>query len=126
MGNTVTMDPIFDNIMDVADLSNGVSLLGHSFGGTTMVLAQQRLQSTIDDTATTTSNTTPSLSSSSSKPLIRSVAVLDPWCFSLPDTNLNKGVKSTPFLSILSSRWGSNAESTQVQQLLRNSDILPI
>jgi len=108
------IDQTLASLMAVADLSSGVSLLGHSFGGTTVALAQQRFQSsTIPPTPTSTSTT----------PIIKSVAVLDPWCFSLPDQSLNQGVSTTPLLSVLSARWGHGPESSAVRRFLKNSDV---
>mmetsp|Transcript_24859 Transcript_24859/g.35066 ORF Transcript_24859/g.35066 Transcript_24859/m.35066 type:complete len:417 (-) Transcript_24859:180-1430(-) len=89
-------------ILSATDTSRGCHLLGHSFGGASMVMTHKKNQN--------------------DKIPILSLSVLDPWAFSLEDEVLRHGVKGVPLLSILSESWLTNPETTQVQQLLRNSD----
>uniref|UniRef100_A0A7S1VFY3 1-alkyl-2-acetylglycerophosphocholine esterase n=1 Tax=Grammatophora oceanica TaxID=210454 RepID=A0A7S1VFY3_9STRA len=59
---------------------------------------------------------------SPSFPSISSVAMLDPWAFSLEDAVLEDGIDaSIPTLSIISESWLTNPETKQVRQLLRSS-----
>mmetsp|Transcript_30607 Transcript_30607/g.50548 ORF Transcript_30607/g.50548 Transcript_30607/m.50548 type:complete len:411 (-) Transcript_30607:236-1468(-) len=95
---------LLDKIVAATDTSQGVSLLGHSFGAATMALVEQRLAS-----------------SASSSKQINSVAILDPWCFALPDTALQKGIVTAPVLSVLSEDWTTNRETAQALVLLENS-----
>ena len=79
-----------------------IHLLGHSFGGATMVLASQ-------DAVLT------------SKYSIQSLALCDCWAFSLDEPVLERGIRDIPTLSLLSEAWVTNPETRQVQQLLQNS-----
>lgn len=88
-----------EQVFAAADTSQGVHMVGHSFGGATMVVASQ------DATL---------------KSQIQSVSVLDCWAFSLEDAVLERGLE-VPTLSVLSEAWLTNPEVAQVQQLLRNS-----
>jgi platelet-activating factor acetylhydrolase len=92
-------DPRFEKILKAADTRNGVALVGHSFGASTMALVAQR-----DAFQTNT------------------VSFLDPWCFSLDDVALEKGVTCAPVLSILSESWTQSKELPQVLTLLENSN----
>ena len=90
------------HILSAADHQQGVHLVGHSFGGATVVLAQQ-------DEAFT------------QRHQVQSLTLLDCWAFSLPDTSLAKGCRSKHVLSFLSEAWITNPETEQVKELLRNS-----
>lgn len=96
--NSPKCDPLLEKILSAADTKSGVALVGHSFGAVTMALVAQR-------------DLIP----------MKSVALLDPWCFSLKDSDLDKGVASPPVISILSESWTKNNELPQVQRLLKNS-----
>jgi pimeloyl-ACP methyl ester carboxylesterase len=97
-------DPLVQNVLQAADRTKGISLLGHSFGGASMVLtaAQMHLaKSTIS---------------------ISSLNLLDCWAFSLEEEVLEAGIPDTlPTLSVLSEAWLTNPETAQVQQLLQHS-----
>jgi dienelactone hydrolase len=92
-------DPQFEKILKAADTRNGVALVGHSFGASTMALVAQRDAFRLN-----------------------AVAFLDPWCFSLEDVALKKGVTSAPVISILSESWTQSKELPQVLTLLENSN----
>jgi len=103
------MDPQLKKVLQAADRSKGVSLLGHSFGGASMVMTVREYQSRqAHDNAL-------------ESPVV-SLNVLDPWAFSLEDVVLQEGVRSVPTLSILSESWLQNRETDQVRQLLQNSE----
>jgi pimeloyl-ACP methyl ester carboxylesterase len=97
-------DPLVQKVLQAADRTKGISLLGHSFGGASMVLtaAQMHLaKSTIS---------------------ISSLNLLDCWAFSLEEEVLEAGIPDTlPTLSVLSEAWLTNPETAQVQQLLQHS-----
>eukprot|EP00977_Amphora_coffeiformis_P015369 scaffold4510_cov183-Amphora_coffeaeformis.AAC.54 len=99
-GNDHQEQALLQRILEAADYQQGVHLLGHSFGGATMVLAKQ------DDAF-------------AQRHPIQSLTVLDCWAFSLPDTSLTRGCDHV--LSFLSESWLTNPETEQVQELLRNS-----
>lgn len=102
-GGAASVGPTLAGILARADVSDGAGLLGHSFGGATAVLSQQRL------------------ARSAASVRIGSVAILDPWCFSLPEEALDEGV-SVPLLSVLSSQWPTGREFPQVVQCLESSN----
>ena len=89
-------------VWQAADKTSGIHLLGHSFGGASMVLASQSEKLI-------------------SRHSINSVGLLDCWAFSLSDSVLDRGCGSFPTLSILSEAWLSNPETAQVEQLLQNT-----
>jgi pimeloyl-ACP methyl ester carboxylesterase len=97
-------DPLVQKVLQAADRTKGISLLGHSFGGASMVLtaAQMHLaKSTIS---------------------ISSLNLLDCWAFSLEEEVVQAGIPDTlPTLSVLSEAWLTNPETAQVQQLLQHS-----
>jgi dienelactone hydrolase len=92
-------------VFQAADTTQGISLLGHSFGGATMTLAAQDYLS----------------KKGSSKIKPTSVSLLDCWAFSLEDEVLDNGLSGIPTLSILSEAWLTNPETAQVTELLANS-----
>jgi len=89
---------LLKNILAAAKIEDGFSLVGHSFGAATMTLVAQRKSFPIN-----------------------SVSMLDPWCFSLTDSNLNEGITNIPLLTILSDAWTRSKELPQVITLLENS-----
>jgi dienelactone hydrolase len=101
--STSTSDGRSDEVpyhaFQAADTTKGLHLLGHSFGGSTMVKTKQELPRFKFD----------------------SLSVLDCWAFSLPQDTLDKGIHDIPFLSILSDAWLTNPETEQVKELLQNS-----
>ena len=100
-------------VMRAADKSRGVSLLGHSFGGASMIMtSREHLPNGAADDDDLPS--TPSIQ-------LSSLCVLDPWAFSLEDQVLKEGVPNLPTLSILSEGWLSNPETAQVRALLEKS-----
>jgi platelet-activating factor acetylhydrolase len=101
------MDAHTRAVLQAADMSRGISLVGHSFGGATMVLAVQEYLSQHKKYE----RMQPS-----------SVSLLDCWAFSLPDRVLQQGIPSIPTLSILSEAWLTNPETAQVKHLLESSD----
>lgn len=98
--------PEVQKIMKAVDLSKGISFLGHSFGGATLVLAAQKY---LREAATNTQM----------KPFVpKSLSLLDVWAFPIEDQTLDQGVK-LPILSVLSEGWVlTNSEVKQVDQLL--------
>jgi len=96
--NDSSNDRLFSKVAQAIDQSKGVALFGHSFGGTTMALTTQQ-------------------ESISSKGLINSLTMLDPWAFTLDDDALQKGIPSSTSLSILSESWLDNPENKQILQL---------
>jgi dienelactone hydrolase len=103
--NLDTNDAPAKAIFQAADTTQGISLLGHSFGGASMTLAAQDYLST----------------KGSSKIKPTSVSLLDCWAFSLEDEVLDTGLSGIPTLSILSEAWLTNPETAQVKELLANS-----
>lgn len=99
-----TKDEMLDHVWKAADTQQGIHLVGHSFGGATMVQYLQQLQQRQQEPYK-----------------VESLSVLDCWAFSLPDSSLDQGIASTPMLSILSEAWLTNPETDQVQQLLQHS-----
>jgi pimeloyl-ACP methyl ester carboxylesterase len=96
-------DPIVQKVLQAADTTKGISLLGHSFGGASMVLTAQKhlAKSTMS---------------------ISSLSLLDCWAFSLEEEVVQAGIPDTlPTLSVLSEAWLTNPETAQVQQLLQHS-----
>jgi pimeloyl-ACP methyl ester carboxylesterase len=100
-------DPLVQKILQAADTTKGISLLGHSFGGASMVLTAQK------HLATPLAKSTMSISS---------LSLLDCWAFSLEDEVLQAGIPDTlATLSVLSEAWLTNPETAQVKQLLQHS-----
>ena len=106
---------IIAQVFQAADRSQGVHLLGHSFGGATMVLAVQ------DETF-------------AKRHPVKSLSLMDCWAFSLDDNALKKGCNSISSenvnekgdfthstLHLLSEAWLTNPEVAEVKELLRNS-----
>lgn len=91
---------VLSKALRAVDTTKGLHLLGHSFGGATMVKFQQ---------------------DSKSGRTFDSLSVLDCWAFSLSQDSLGKGVHGVPFLSILSESWVTNPETEQVKELLMSS-----
>jgi len=103
--------PELQKILKSADLDKGVALVGHSFGGSTMVMQAQEYQSQSTSNLKLTQ--------------INSLSILDPWAFSLEDKVLDAGLSSSmPTLSILSESWLTNPETRQVDHLLRKCEKL--
>jgi platelet-activating factor acetylhydrolase len=100
------VDAHTQSVLQAADTTQGISLVGHSFGGATMVLAAQEYLSQHKKYG----HMQPS-----------SVSLLDCWAFALPDTVLQQGIPSIPTLSILSEAWLTNPETAQVKHLLESS-----
>lgn len=101
--NEVASDDVVRQVLAAVDTRQGVHLLGHSFGGASMVQALQDesfVRRHGDD--------------------IRSLTLLDCWAFSLPDAALARGVRG-PVLSLLSEAWLTNPETTQLVELLQNT-----
>lgn len=90
-------------VLSAADTTKGVALVGHSFGGASLIMAAQSF-----------------LSNPDSKIQPTSLSVLDPWAFSLEEEVLNQGIDSIPMLSILSQGWLTNPETAQVDTFLQN------
>jgi platelet-activating factor acetylhydrolase len=90
-------------VLSAADTAKGVALVGHSFGGASMIMAAQLYLSTPD-----------------SKIQPTSLSVLDPWAFSLEEEVLTRGIDSIPTLSILSQSWLTNPETAKVDAFLQN------
>lgn len=110
--NKEKYDTQLQKVLASVDTSSGkVALVGHSFGGATMVLAAQQFLKEKQEEQ-----------SSRDKIQIQptSLTVLDPWAFSLEDSALNEGVDGIPTLSVLSQSWLTNPETKQVDQLLSN------
>jgi dienelactone hydrolase len=114
----------------IADTTTGVALLGHSFGGATMILTvQEYLSKKSTATKTTSSSSSSSVQEQEQQqqqqpPIISSLSVLDPWAFSLEDKVLHQGIPSSsgiPTLTILSEAWLTNPEVDQVNQFLTNT-----
>lgn len=96
-------DPLVQKVLQSADRTKGISLLGHSFGGASMLLTAKKhlAKSTMS---------------------ISSLSLLDCWAFSLEEEVLQAGIPDTlPTLSVLSEAWLTNPETAQVQQLLQHS-----
>ena len=97
-GKELKEDEVLSRILKTADVSKGLALLGHSFGGASMVLVAQK--------------------ESPTKGRINSLTTLDTWAFSLEDEALQKGMPPDS-LSILSEGWlpHNNIESEQIMEL---------
>lgn len=108
-------EDITTQVFQAADRSQGVHLLGHSFGGATMVLAVQ------DETF-------------AKRHPVKSLSLMDCWAFSLDDNALKKGCNSDSSkgvggkgdfthstLHLLSEAWLTNPEVAEVNELLQNS-----
>lgn len=93
---------LLQQIFQAADRTQGIHLLGHSFGGATMALASQNERLRKDSFS------------------LKSLSMLDCWAFSLDDPALEQGI-SLPTLSLLSEAWLTNPETAQIQELLQNS-----
>ena len=87
-------------VWQAADV-NSIHLLGHSFGGASMVLVAQEQQQ-------------------QQQHPIQSLTLLDCWAFALDDATLQQGCGALPTLSILSQAWLTNPETAQVQELLHH------
>jgi platelet-activating factor acetylhydrolase len=87
-------------ILKLCDTSEGVSLVGHSFGAATMILAAQKY-----------------LEEKCFVP--KSLSIMDVWAFSLEDKVLDQGVP-LPTVHVLSEDWITNPETAQVDQFLQN------
>jgi pimeloyl-ACP methyl ester carboxylesterase len=97
-------DPLLQKVLQAADTTKGISLLGHSFGGASMVLTAQKHLA------------------KSTYMSISSLSLLDCWAFSLDEEVLQAGIPDTlPTLSVLSEAWLTNPERAQVLQLLQHS-----
>jgi len=109
---SATQGDLVERIFRQMDTAHGYSLIGHSFGGASMILTAQHLLAS-------------SSSSSSGTKEPASLSVLDPWAFSLPDHVLDEGsLSSLPTLSILSESWESNnPETAFIDRLLTSHEM---
>ena len=91
-------EKVLSRILETADISKGLALLGHSFGGASMVLVAQK--------------------ESPTKGRINSLTTLDTWAFSMEDEALQKGIPPGS-LSILSEGWlpHNNIETEQIMKM---------
>jgi len=100
----IAINPKLERILQACDTQTGVSLLGHSFGGASMILTAQEI-----------------LKSKTIQ--LKALGVLDPWAFSLEDSAIQQGIPPSdlPLLTILSEAWLTNPETAQVDQFLQTS-----
>ena len=103
------------NCIDLSssDTNGGISLVGHSFGGATMVKAIQ------DESF---QNACGGIQGNGGK--ISSLCLLDCWAFSLDDDTINKGCLDVPTLNIISENWATtNTEVYKLKEMLLNSKL---
>ena len=91
---------LLEKVLRGADTEKGVHLLGHSFGGATMVKVAQELNHKDNN--------------------LRTISLLDCWAFALDDATLKKGCGTLPAFNILSHAWLTNPETEQVVELLQS------
>eukprot|EP00980_Cylindrotheca_fusiformis_P013284 scaffold3376_cov64-Cylindrotheca_fusiformis.AAC.1 len=104
------IDPLFRQVLECIDPSKGAALVGHSFGGASMALLASNMA---DDKERMNGGP-------SSKNIINSVTMFDPWAFALDDETIQeRGIpKSISILSILSENWAmTNPETQQILEL---------